>query len=191
MDKKLTKQQQLEALYAPYKKCMQCPLSNLGRTQVVFGSGNPDAQIMIIGEGPGQKEDEQGKPFVGRSGELLNHIFENLLLKREDLFITNIVKCRPPNNRKPTKGESRSCKSLLLVNQINIIRPKIICTLGSAALQGLLEQNLKITQVRGTLLSYQDIPVLPTYHPAYILRNPKELATLIQDIKFAIDYLKN
>lgn len=190
MSETQTKQQQLDALYAPYEKCMKCPLSTLGRTQVVFGSGNPNAQIMLIGEGPGEKEDIQGKPFVGKSGLLLNHIFGILEIKREDLYITNIVKCRPPNNRKPMPQESSICKKLLLVNQIKIIKPKIICTLGSAALQGLLEQEFKITKTRGTLLNYQGIPVLPTYHPAYILRNPKELETLVHDLKTTLDYLK-
>jgi uracil-DNA glycosylase family 4 len=190
MDQKRAKQQQLDALYAPYKKCMECPLSTLGRSQVVFGSGNPDAQIMIIGEAPGKQEDIQGLPFVGRSGSLLNQVFAKLEITRDDLFITNIVKCRPPNNRRPTQKESGTCKSLLLINQIKIIRPKIICTLGSAALEGLLEQGFKISKTRGNLLSYQGIPLLPTYHPAYILRNPKELDTLIHDINLVIAYLK-
>jgi uracil-DNA glycosylase len=190
VNQKQAKQQQLDALYAPYKKCMECPLSTLGRSQVVFGSGNPDAQIMIIGEAPGKQEDVQGLPFVGRSGMLLNRVFANLGITRDDLFITNIVKCRPPNNRRPTQKESNTCKSTLLVNQIKIIRPKIICTLGSAALEGLLDQDFKISQTRGNMLSYQGIPLIPTYHPAYILRNPKELETLIHDIRLAIDYLK-
>lgn len=190
MNQKQAKQQQLDELYAPYKKCMECPLSTLGRSQLVFGSGNPDAQIMLIGEGPGKQEDTQGLPFVGRSGMLLNRVFETLGITRDDLFITNIVKCRPPNNRRPTQKESNTCKNLLLINQIKIIRPKIICTLGSAALEGLLEQNFKISETRGTLLSYQGIPLIPTYHPAYILRNPKELEALTHDIRMAIGYLK-
>lgn len=191
MNQKEKKQQLLDALYAPYKKCMECPLATQGRTQVVFGSGNPDARIMLIGEAPGKNEDEQGTPFVGRSGALLERVFKNLNLAREDIFITNIVKCRPPKNRKPMPKESSTCKKLLLVNQISIIEPKIICTLGASALEGLFEQKFKITKARGTELSYQGIPLIPTYHPAYILRNPSELDTLIHDMQLVISYLKS
>jgi len=165
---------------------MQCPLGKLGRTHVVFGDGNPDAALMFIGEGPGQDEDAQGKPFVGRSGKLLNRLLETAGLERSDVFITNIVKCRPPNNRKPFPSESATCKSILLINQIKIIRPTVICTLGSAAIQGLIDdQNIKISQIRGKVLKYENISVIPTYHPAYILRNPKELTTLFDDIQHA------
>ncbi len=185
----LKKQQQLDALYAPYQKCMQCPLATLGRSKMVFGTGNPDARLMLIGEGPGEQEDLQGKPFVGRSGALLNQIFETLGIKREDIFITNIVKCRPPKNRKPYPEESNTCKMLLLEKQIEIIAPRIICTLGSAALQGLLQEEFKITKIHGTILSYRDTPLIPAYHPAYILRNPKELEALVKDLQLAISYL--
>jgi DNA polymerase len=191
MNPKIYKQQLLNKLYAPYKKCLECPLGTLGRTHVVFGEGNPDADIMFIGEGPGKEEDEQGRPFVGRSGKLLNHIFAIVGIKREDVFITNIVKCRPPNNRKPLPIESNTCKSILLLNQIKIIRPSIICTLGSAALSGLLDKDIKITQLRGTIMQFQNIPLIPTYHPAYILRNPKELQTLIDDIQAVFDKLNS
>lgn len=189
MNPKTYKQELLDKLYAPYKKCMECPLGTLGRTHVVFGEGNPDADLMFIGEGPGKDEDEQGKPFVGRSGKLLNHIFEIVGIQRNNVFITNIVKCRPPNNRKPLPIESNTCKSILLLNQIKIIRPKIICTLGSAALSGLLEKDVKITQIRGKFINFQTIPLMPTYHPAYILRNPKELQSLVRDIQTAVDSL--
>lgn len=185
VDTKIFKQQLLDQLYAPYRKCMQCPLGGLGRTNVVFGDGNPDARLMLVGEGPGREEDEQGKPFVGRSGKLLNRIFEAIGIKRNDVFITNIVKCRPPNNRKPLPNETKICKNLLLINQIKIIRPKVICTLGSAALEGLLEQEVKITKVRGRQQIFEGIPVIPAYHPAYVLRNPKELDFLADDIKLA------
>src|SRR5205823_4093975 len=126
-------------LYKPYKKCLQCPLGTLGRTNVVFGEGNSDADLMLIGEAPGRYEDEQSKPFVGRSGKLLNRTLELVGLKRNDVFITNIVKCRPPNNRKPLPLESTTCKNILLFNQIKIIRPHIICTLGASALQGFID----------------------------------------------------
>ncbi len=186
MDIKKYKQQLLDQLYAPYKKCLQCPLGSLGRKNVVFGEGNPDADLVFIGEGPGKNEDEQGQPFVGRAGKLLNHIFELVEIKRENVFITNIVKCRPPGNRKPLPQESKTCKELLLINQLKIIRPRIICTLGSSATQGLLEKNVKITKERGIPVLIDDVTILPTYHPAYILRNPKELETLVKDIQLAV-----
>lgn len=191
MDAKKFKQNLLEELYKPYKKCLQCPLGNLGRTQVVFGQGNPDAELMFIGEGPGAEEDKQGLPFVGRSGQLLNRILQAVGLDREEVFITNIVKCRPPNNRKPLPIESETCKRILLKKQIQIIRPQVICTLGSAAIQGLLnDYGLKITQIRGKEFTYEDTRVIPTYHPAYILRNAKELQFLMQDIQTATNWLK-
>jgi uracil-DNA glycosylase len=179
------KQQLLTKLYEPYLKCTQCPLGFLGRKNVVFGEGNPDAKLMFIGEGPGNEEDIQGRPFVGRSGQLLTKILELIGLQRTDIFITNIVKCRPPNNRKPLPQESRVCKNLFLINQIRIIKPKTICTLGASALEGLLEEKLSITKFRGIPLTILETTVVPTYHPAYILRNPKELKTLISDIERA------
>lgn len=186
MNAKMYKQSLLDELYRPYQQCTACPLGSLSRTHVVFGEGNPDAKLMLVGEGPGKEEDEQGRPFVGRSGKLLNRIFELIEINRSDVFITNIVKCRPPHNRKPLPLEMNTCKKLLLLNQIKIIRPKTICTLGSAATQGLLDQNVKITKIRGTCLQMMDsIHIIPTYHPAYILRNPKELQTLVDDIKKA------
>jgi DNA polymerase len=192
MNAKAYKQQLLDQLYAPYKKCLQCPLGSLGRTNVVFGQGNPDAALMFIGEGPGQDEDRQGKPFVGRSGKLLNTIFDLLHVKREDVFITNIVKCRPPNNRKPLPNESNTCKNLLLLKQIKIIQPKIICTLGSSALQGLLDNydEIKITKIHGKPIehAFKGTTIIPAYHPAYVLRNPKEFETLFSDIEKAFKF---
>ncbi len=186
MDTKTYKEQLLAALYKPYIACMACPLATLGRTQVVFGQGNPDARLLLIGEAPGQDEDRLGLPFVGRSGQLLTRVLEALGISRnDDVYITNIVKCRPPNNRKPLPIESNTCKNLLLINQIKIIRPKVICTLGASSLEGLLGQEVKITKMRGLLYSTQDIPLIPTYHPAYILRNPAELKTMISDIEKA------
>ncbi len=186
MDIKAYKQELLNKLYAPYSKCIQCPLGKLGRTNVVFGSGNPDAKLMFVGEGPGQDEDRLGKPFVGRSGKLLDKIFECAGMNRAEVFISNVVKCRPPNNRKPLENEVLTCTNLLLFNQIKIIRPKIICTLGATALQGLLnDYQIKISAVRGKPIVARNLPdyiILPTYHPAYILRNPKELNTLFEDI---------
>lgn len=177
----------LENLYAPYTHCHACPLATLGRTNIVFGQGNPDAKLMIIGEGPGRDEDIQGIPFIGRSGQLLSKILEAVNINRTDIFITNIVKCRPPNNRQPLPNEMNSCKNLLLDNQIKIIRPHIICTLGATAIQGLLQKPVKITQLRGQQLRYNDILTIPTYHPAYILRNPKELTKFADDLAFVAE----
>ncbi len=186
MNTKEYKQNLLNTLYAPYRKCMKCPLGNLGRTNVVFGEGNPDAALMFIGEAPGQEEDRLARPFVGRSGKLLNKVFELAKIERTDTFITNVVKCRPPSNRKPLELESTTCTNLLLFKQIKIINPKVICTLGASALQGLLgDYQIKISQVRGKPIVATKLPgyiIVPTYHPAYILRNPKELTTLYEDI---------
>ena len=178
-----TKRQKLEKLYAPYRACIACPLGTLGRSRVVFGEGDPNSPIMIIGEGPGRDEDAQGRPFVGRSGKLLTRLLEVANLDRKDVFITNIVKCRPPQNRKPLPTEIKTCKQLLLIKQIGIIKPRVICTLGASALEGLLEQPIRITQMRGRPIELGSITIIPTYHPAYILRNPKELPRLQQDIQ--------
>lgn len=194
MDIKKYKQQLLNKLYAPYIKCTECPLGKLGRTNVVFGDGNPDAQLMFIGEAPGQDEDRQGRPFVGRSGKLLTKILELAEIKRPDVFISNVVKCRPPNNRKPMEKEASICTNLLLFNQIKIIRPQVICTLGASALQGLLNNyEIKISQVRGKPIVTQILPniiIMPTFHPAYILRNPKEMQAMFDDILKAKNLLK-
>jgi len=179
----------LEKIYSPHKNCTQCPLGKLGRTNIVFGEGNPNAKLMILGEGPGQKEDEQGSPFVGRSGQLLTKVLEALGTKREDIYITNIVKCRPPKNRKPLPEETKTCTSLFLHKQIKIIRPQIICTLGSSAIQ-IFQNNAKITKIRGKIITQNSLTIIPTYHPAYILRNNRELENFINDIKLALSKTK-
>lgn len=184
MDPQLFKQQLLDALYEPYKKCLQCPLGFLGRTNVVFGEGNPDADILFIGEGPGKDEDEQGRPFVGRSGKLLNRALALVGIKREEVYITNIVKCRPPGNRAPLPIESSTCMNLFLFNQIKIIRPRVICTLGATALNNLLSKPSAITKIRGQKIDYENnIIIIPTYHPAYILRNQTQAPTWVEDFK--------
>lgn len=185
------KQKLLDQLYEPYKKCTQCPLGKEGRTNVVFGKGNPDADIIIIGEAPGQKEDEQGEPFVGRSGKLLTSVLSECGIDRKNVYITNTVKCRPPGNRNPTEQEATTCKNLLLFNQINIINPSILITLGSVAFSSLFTTKQRISDLRGSVHFLEEkIPVLPTYHPAFALRNPSAKTTLINDIKFALEYLK-
>ena len=164
-----------------------CPLGTAGRTTVVFGEGNPDARLLFIGEGPGADEDAQGRPFVGRSGKLLTKTIEGLGTKREDVYITNIVKCRPPANRAPTPEESGICTNLFLYKQIKIIRPKVICVLGATALTSLYGPSVKISQVHGTALNWDDHPLIPVYHPAYILRNGTQIGTFVKDLAFAIE----
>lgn len=189
MNKQQYKQQLLNDLYAPFSQCSNFPTETIGATRVVFGEGNPDAQLMFIGEAPGKQEDELGRPFVGRSGMLLNKVLEGSGLKRNDVFITNVVKCRPPNNRTPTPQEVALYKHLLLTKEINIIQPKVIVTLGAVALEAVLENGAKITKIRGTKQAKNGFTVVPTYHPAYLLRNPGELNKFIEDIQFSISLL--
>ena len=183
MDQKSRKQQALFSLYQKYENCLQCPLAQQGRTQVVFGEGNCNSKIMLIGEAPGKYEDIQGKPFVGRSGQLLNATLELLGFTRSDVYITNIVKCRPPLNRAPAPIEIATCKKLLLTQQIEIIAPSIICTLGAVATTALLESTLPLSKIRGNFFSYQSIHIIPTFHPAYILRKKNEYPVFFKDIQ--------
>ena len=195
MEIKKFKQNLLDKLYAPYIKCIECPLGNLGRINVVSGEGNTDAKLMFIGEGPDQEEDKLGRPFVGRSGKLLTKILSLANIERENVFISNVVKCRPPNNRKPLENEIATCTGILLFKQIKIIQPKVLCTLGASALQGLTRNyDIKISQVRGKPIiadNLRDYIIMPTFHPAYILRNPKELKTMFDDIQQAYNICEN
>jgi uracil-DNA glycosylase family 4 len=176
--------EKLKNLFDQFTACTRCPLGTQGRTQVVFGAGNPQARVMFIGEGPGKSEDLQGKPFVGRSGKLLTTMIESIGLKREDVWISNIVKCRPPNNRTPLPYESSTCSSLLLFKEIEIIKPRIICTLGSCAAQILLKKpKMALATVRGALQIEQGLHILPTYHPAYLLRNPAAKQVVLKDFE--------
>lgn len=153
--------------------CTRCKLSKQ-RKSVVFGEGDPDARLMFIGEAPGREEDIQGRPFVGEAGMLLTRLIQKMGFKRSNVFIANIVKCRPPLNRDPEAAEVDLCIPFLK-KQIEIINPEIIITLGRIALQSLMADNdLKITAVRGSFFEYDNIPVMPTFHPAYLLRNPKD-----------------
>ncbi len=162
--------------------CMKCRLSE-GRTRVVFGTGNPHAELMFIGEGPGYEEDQQGLPFVGRAGQLLTKIIEAIDLAREDVYIANMVKCRPPENRTPRQDEIFICSSNYLKYQIEWIRPKIICGLGNAAVQSLLNTTKGISALRGRFHDYNGIKFMPTFHPAYLLRSPGEKGKCWQDMK--------
>ncbi len=151
--------------------CQRCDLA-AGRTNVVVSRGNPKASLMVIGEGPGQQEDETGRPFVGRAGQLLDKIFASVNLDSEkDAYIANIVKCRPPNNRTPTPEESAACKPYLL-EQIRLVNPKIILLTGATAVRGLTGNKQGITKIRGQWLDWQGYQCMPILHPAYLLRNP-------------------
>jgi len=180
----------LEKLYAPYKDFKKSPLYIEGSNSIVFGEGDVNSTIMFIGEGPGKQEDLQGRPFVGRSGKLLDRALFLAGLPREKVFITNIVKCRPPNNRNPLPAEMKIGKELLLYDQIKIIDPKVICTLGSISLKALIEKPVAITQLRGKPIEYNGRIILPTYHPAYILRNRSNANIFLEDIIKAITLSK-
>jgi DNA polymerase len=168
--------------------CKKCRLRN-NRTNVVFGEGNIHARLMFIGEGPGAEEDIQGRPFVGRAGKLLDKMILAMGLAREEVYIANIVKCRPPYNRAPFKDEAEMCRPYL-VEQINIIKPYLIICLGSIATNYFLDINVSITKVHGILKEFNGIRVIPTFHPAYLLRNPNKKAEAWQDLKKAMDILE-
>lgn len=167
--------------------CRKCRLHE-GRTHLVFGVGNPDADLIFIGEGPGRDEDMQGIPFVGRAGQLLTKIIGAMGLKREDVYIANIVKCRPPQNRNPEQDEADTCIPYL-IKQVEIIQPKIIVCLGSVAVKHLLKTEDKITQIRGKLTEWNGIPVMPTYHPAFLLRNPNMKRPVWEDMQEVMAFL--
>jgi uracil-DNA glycosylase family 4 len=176
----------LEELRAAIGDCRRCKLWS-GRTHLVFGVGNPQAKLMFIGEGPGRDEDLQGEPFVGRAGQLLTDIItKGMGLRREDVYIANVVKCRPPENRNPEPDEVASCEPFLK-KQIDLIRPEIIVALGKFAVQALLQTKAPITKLRGHWHSYHGIKLMPTFHPAYLLRNPGDKKLVWEDIKKVIN----
>ena len=167
----------LGSLRAFLGDCKRCKLSQ-GRTHLVFGEGSPRARLVFVGEGPGAEEDAAGRPFVGEAGKLLTKIIENAMgLRREDVYICNVVKCRPPHNRDPESDEIRTCLPFLK-QQLEIIRPEVICTLGRIAAQSLLARGFRMTQERGNWFSFMGIPLMATFHPAYILRNPSQQQAL-------------
>ena len=175
----------LEELRAAIGDCRRCKLCS-GRTHLVFGVGNPRAKLMFVGEGPGRDEDLQGEPFVGRAGQLLTDIItKGIGLRREDVYIANVVKCRPPDNRNPEPDEVAACEPFLK-KQIELISPEIIVALGKFAVQTLLQSKMPITKLRGTWHTYQGIKLMPTFHPAYLLRNPADKKLVWEDIKKVI-----
>ncbi len=160
----------LEQLEGLINQCTACKLHE-GRNKFVFGSGNPNADVMVVGEGPGAEEDKQGLPFVGRAGKLLTDILKAIKFERDDVFIANIVKCRPPDNRTPLPDEMDTCLPYLK-KQIEIIKPKVILCLGLTAAKGLLKKRDSLTSMRGKVFEFENIKVMVTYHPAALLRNP-------------------
>lgn len=161
--------------------CTRCKLHR-GRTKLVFGDGNPNAQLVFVGEGPGRDEDAQGLPFVGRAGKLLTQMIEAMGLQRQDVYICNVVKCRPPENRTPEKDEVETCSPFLL-RQLDAIAPKVIVCLGSVAAQTLLETNRGISHFRGEWLEFRGRKLMATYHPAYLLRNPSAKGEVWKDLQ--------
>jgi len=167
--------------------CKRCRLCE-GRTKIVFGVGNPKAELVFVGEGPGADEDLKGEPFVGRAGQLLDKMIVAMGLTRSEVYICNVVKCRPPNNRAPEPDEMATCLPFLRA-QIAAIGPKVIVVLGKTAVQGLLNDRTPITRLRGRWLSYEGVPVMPTFHPAYLLRSPGEKAKSWEDLKAVVKHL--
>jgi len=151
--------------------------------------GNPGADLVFVGEAPGRDEDLQGEPFVGRAGQLLTRIIEAMGLKRKDVYIANVIKCRPPENRDPSPKEIFTCEPFL-VKQIIAIKPMVICALGNFAAKTLLKTELNITALRGKILNYHGIPLIPTYHPAFLLRNPNMKRPVWEDMKLVMKLLK-
>ncbi|MGB6411210.1 MAG: uracil-DNA glycosylase [Candidatus Deferrimicrobiaceae bacterium] len=178
----------LEDILAEVRTCRRCALCS-GRSNVVFGVGNPRARLLFVGEGPGVEEDRQGEPFVGAAGKRLTRWINRIGFAREDVYIANIVKCRPPDNRTPLPEEATACLPYLR-RQIRAIRPEVICTLGGVALNFLLGNNERITRARGRWRDLDGIPVLPTYHPAYILRNATKEHEVLADFDLLAERLR-
>ena len=177
----------LRAIREDIGDCTRCGLSR-GRKNIVFGVGNPRAEIMFIGEGPGADEDEQGEPFVGRAGQLLNNMIAAMGLRREDLYIANVVKCRPPQNRAPERDEIETC-SPFLMRQVDVIRPKIIVALGATAAKTLLGISDSMASLRGRLYDFRGTKLAVTYHPAFLLRDPRQKKEAWKDLQMVMNFL--
>jgi DNA polymerase len=178
----------LQSLADSLKNCQRCKLAKLGRSQVVFGVGNPHASIMFVGEAPGFHEDKQGEPFVGAAGKLLTDLLQSAGLSRSEVYIANVIKCRPPNNRDPEQDEVDTCKPFLL-QQIETIQPKLVCTLGNWATQTILEKKVGITKVKGQAIKLEKFVVFPLLHPAAALHQGNLLVPLREDFKKLKAYL--
>ncbi|HEX4916198.1 MAG TPA: uracil-DNA glycosylase [Vicinamibacterales bacterium] len=162
--------------------CRRCKLCSLGRSQIVFGVGHPKARLMFVGEAPGEEEDKRGEPFVGKAGQLLTKIIEAIGLTREQVYIANVIKCRPPGNRNPEPDEVEQCEPFLF-RQIDVIQPRVIVPLGKFAAQSLLKTVDPITRLRGRQFDYRGAALIPTFHPAYLLRNPSAKREVWDDMK--------
>src|SRR5256714_7166785 len=178
----------LEAVRSEIGECTRCKLHK-GRTNIVFGVGNPEARLMFVGEAPGEDEDLQGYPFVGKAGQLLTRMIEAMGLRREDVYICNTVKCRPPNNRNPEPDELAACEPFLKA-QLAAVKPEVIVTLGKFAAQALLRDESPVSRLRGHWREYESIPLMPTFHPAYLLRSPGEKGKVWDDLKEVMKKLK-
>ncbi len=170
-----------EELMSACSSCKKCVLGNT-RNNIVVGRGNVNAPMMLVGEGPGEQEDKQGKPFVGPAGHLLDLLLDALMFKKEDYYIANVVKCRPPGNRVPTEGEAESCLPFLR-NQVALVRPKIIVCMGSTAMKYIIDKNAKITQIRGQWVERKGYWIMPTFHPAALLRDESKKVLMWEDLK--------
>jgi uracil-DNA glycosylase family 4 len=177
----------LEAVREEMGDCQRCSLGGL-RKNLVFGAGNPKAALVFVGEAPGADEDREGMPFVGRAGQLLTKIIEAMGLARQDVYICNILKCRPPGNRNPEAAEINACEPFL-IRQLQAIAPRAICALGTFAAQTLLKKDIPISALRGRFHTYSGIKVMPTYHPAYLLRNPSAKKMVWEDVQMIMDEL--
>src|SRR5438552_5963470 len=171
----------LESIRAEIGDCQRCKLAPT-RTNIVFGSGNPNAELVFVGEAPGSDEDQQGLPFVGRAGQLLTKIIESINIKREDVYICNVLKCRPPENRNPEPDEVASCNPFLK-KQLAAIRPKVVCCLGTFAAQTVLQTAAPISKLRGKFFDMDGMRVIATFHPAYLLRSPDKKREVWEDMK--------
>ncbi|MBV8674293.1 MAG: uracil-DNA glycosylase [Acidobacteriaceae bacterium] len=178
----------LSAIQDELQDCTRCPLASQGRHTIVFGDGNPDARLMFIGEGPGADEDAQGLPFVGRAGQLLNNMIAAMGLKRSEVYIANIVKCRPPQNRVPEPEEANTCAPFLF-RQIDVIRPEVIVALGSTAATYLLGSKSPLARLRGRIHEARGAKLIVTYHPAYLLRDPSQKKEAWKDLQLAMTEL--
>ncbi|MEJ7860170.1 MAG: uracil-DNA glycosylase [Pyrinomonadaceae bacterium] len=177
----------IEEIRLDIGNCTRCTLCE-SRTKIVHSDGNREANLMFVGEAPGANEDAEGRPFVGKAGQLLNKIIESIGLKREDVFIGNVNRCRPPQNRQPTPLEAATCKPFLL-REISVVRPKVIVVLGNTATQNLLGTKVGITKLRGEFQDYFGVKVMPTFHPAYLLRDPSKKRETWEDMKKVRDFL--
>jgi uracil-DNA glycosylase len=180
--------QALRAIREDIGDCTRCRLAKQGRKQIVFGVGNPRSELMFIGEAPGADEDQQGEPFVGRAGQLLNNMIKAMGLRREDIYIANIIKCRPPGNRTPERDECETC-SPFLMRQIATIKPKVLVALGAVAAKTLLAINAPMSELRGQWYDFRGTKLAVTYHPAFLLRDPRQKKEAWKDLQMVMKHL--